>query len=575
MIPSPFTLRASSRASRLAQGLLKAPTPAPQPVQVPLRPQPYPNGTWGRSGGGPKLPGGPGKFGGLWGTAFKAFGWAYTYYSFVQWAEDRAPGVHEGLLRPLLGQQTGRVGKMTPPPFNGGQGTGRYNFAGVSSHIDGSSSSFFGTNWGPIGGVSVADTGGSYAENAIYMLSHGSGLNREPGQETALLPSGGTVRGYTSYRLAESRLTYVAPVGPETGPGAGTSLGGVFEPSEVERAAAQGLGKIANNIVGFRPTPQPNPPTAPTKPSPLKTPLTTPTTPSTAVPTPPPQRQGPKNGPPDPQKAKDDKNKLAIPFPLPDFDLPSPPKVDSSECTPSPCEKKAQEDAEEIKQKLDDIEEKVDEVLEKLEEEKEEPPPVEIAVRSINLIDCESSPKVRMEALEILDTPRNHELVDEILEMANLAVRGCEFDGLVAAVPDWWQVRVGAGRPQLITIYRRVGTVTYHRIALPWPSDPTPTNESKLGPYQKGPYQVCLTLLDNSKFICYCETESEGLRMAQKAATLIQGDKLSSPLDIRITRTSRGVPAVDEMEPTREEYYPEGLQNLKPAWRKGLGGRLP
>lgn len=575
MIPSPKAAQSVRAIANTFRGPPPVPAPSPVPVQIPLGRQPYPNGTWGTAGGGPKPPGGPGKLGGVFGTAFKAFGWAYTYYSFVQWAEDRAPGVHEALLRPLNGQETGRRGTITPPPFNGGQGDGEYWLTGTSSHIDGTTSNWFGAYWGPVGGASVADTGGSYGENAIYVTCHGHDSLRQSDQSPRLASSGGVVRGYTSYRLAETRITSVTPIGTETGAGAGTSLGGGFAPSAVEQAAAQGLGKVANNIVGFRPTPQPNPPTAPEKPTPPKTPLTTPTTPSTAVPVPPPQRQGPKPGPPSNSTPSDNKEKKALPFPLPDFGKLAEPKVDSKTCEPTPCEQKSQEDAEEIKNKLDEIDEKIDEVLEKLDEEKEEKPEIEISVRSINLIDCEASPQIRMEILEILDTQRNHDLVDEIVQMANLAVRGCEFDGLVSATPDWWQVRVGAARPQLVTIFRRVGTSTYHRISLPWPANPVPTDDSKLGPYRKGPYQVCLTLTDNSKFICYCDSEAEGLRMAQKAASLIRSDRLTNPLDIRITTTSRGLPAVDDMEPTREEYYSEGLQNLKPDWRKGIGGRLP
>jgi hypothetical protein len=143
----------------------------------------------------------------------------------------------------------------------------------------------------------------------------------------------------------------------------------------------------------------------------------------------------------------------------------------------------------------------------------------------------------------------------------------CPPDDCVAAVPDWWQMRPGANRPQLSVIFRKGGGQNYHAINIPHPKvEPRPTT-TPIGPYTAGNFQATIVLIDNSKFIVNADTAAEANRVALEAAAAIKPIMLGSELKISITER-RGYPvSVDVMDPRYMQYFPEGQQSRMPAWR--------
>lgn len=144
----------------------------------------------------------------------------------------------------------------------------------------------------------------------------------------------------------------------------------------------------------------------------------------------------------------------------------------------------------------------------------------------------------------------------------------CPPDDCVAAVPDWWQMRPGADRPQLSVIFRKGGTRNYHAINIPHPiTDPQPS-VTPIGPYMAGNFQATIVCIDNSKFIVNADSRAEAERVALEASLAIRPIMLGSPMKISITER-RGYPvSVDIMEPRYMQFFPEGQQSRRPEWKK-------
>jgi hypothetical protein len=138
------------------------------------------------------------------------------------------------------------------------------------------------------------------------------------------------------------------------------------------------------------------------------------------------------------------------------------------------------------------------------------------------------------------------------------------------AVPDWWQVRLGADVPQICVVFRRVGHLNYYSLSIPHPINTTIPTVSPLPAYTKGNWQGQIILKDNSKFTCNCVSPVEAERICNVALTLIDPLFLESPPRVHISeRKGQGV-KVDSMLPRAVMYFPEGQKQTVPAWRKAF-----
>jgi hypothetical protein len=162
--------------------------------------------------------------------------------------------------------------------------------------------------------------------------------------------------------------------------------------------------------------------------------------------------------------------------------------------------------------------------------------------------------------------------IDAIVQSLNLIHTDtkCPTDECVTAVPDWWQVRLGANRPQLSIVLRKAGTKNYHTLNIPHPIvNPQPI-VSPITTYVAGSWQGTLYLIDNSKFIVNAASPSVAQRVINEAITIINPAMLGDSIKVSITQR-RGFPVnVDTMEPRYMQYFAEGQKSRRPNWRVNL-----
>lgn len=143
-----------------------------------------------------------------------------------------------------------------------------------------------------------------------------------------------------------------------------------------------------------------------------------------------------------------------------------------------------------------------------------------------------------------------------------------------ASVPEWWQLRAEAHRPQLVIQFAnkgRAGRPGRSRFSLTIPHFKTTTRitKSPLPPYRKGQHEGILTLFDNSKVIVNAFSEVEAERVLEAAKKHIKKKYLqNSHIKVGIRKGKKL--KQDEVIPVLAHYYPTGLQNINPKWSSKL-----
>ena len=153
--------------------------------------------------------------------------------------------------------------------------------------------------------------------------------------------------------------------------------------------------------------------------------------------------------------------------------------------------------------------------------------------------------------------------------LVRLFEASCDKDGVVA-FPSWFQVRLGASVPQVVCVFRKAGSSTYHSICIPHPASTEKPGGAILPPYTKGSFMGMVTCKDNSKFIINCVSEGEAERMCNAAIALIDPEFLEEPPRVYIGKRKGQAVGVNLMTPTSIEYYETGQQNSVPNWRVRL-----
>jgi hypothetical protein len=168
---------------------------------------------------------------------------------------------------------------------------------------------------------------------------------------------------------------------------------------------------------------------------------------------------------------------------------------------------------------------------------------------------------------------QNQALMDAIEEIWDRVK--CDQD-VSAVFPDWWQVRVGADRPQLVVLYGEVdsqGHLSSSRWSLhvPW-FDPRFRHQLKklLPKYSKGNWQGMITLRDNSKIIVYGSTQSQAEITVKSLSKLCLSHQLPSPLTVKIGQTKGPNFKQVKVAPVRASYFPTGQQDNRPEWIEDL-----
>jgi hypothetical protein len=152
----------------------------------------------------------------------------------------------------------------------------------------------------------------------------------------------------------------------------------------------------------------------------------------------------------------------------------------------------------------------------------------------------------------------------------------CEDDNeCLLVVPEWWQVKAGANRPQLLLIYadklsdgtwgrqRREFVIPHFNVAL------RNALKSILPTVRKGSYQGIYTLKDNSKIMMYCINKTEVTRILREFDRLVlpnQRTKNFKTGEISYTSNFQKI----TLYPYEARYFSRGLEALTPDWKEKL-----
>lgn len=156
---------------------------------------------------------------------------------------------------------------------------------------------------------------------------------------------------------------------------------------------------------------------------------------------------------------------------------------------------------------------------------------------------------------------------------ADLLAQSCspKSDECLAVVPDWWQIRLGANRPQLLVSYAAKfldgsWDKAKYVVSIPhWSRSQGLTTIDKFPTYRKGQYQAVMVLPDNSKLIINAFSESIALNAVDKMAQGIPESMVVQSVTKVASRRGRDLLSVI-VYPRSARYFPTGQLDLKPLW---------
>jgi hypothetical protein len=140
----------------------------------------------------------------------------------------------------------------------------------------------------------------------------------------------------------------------------------------------------------------------------------------------------------------------------------------------------------------------------------------------------------------------------------------------IAAIPDWWAVRVGAGRPQMIFRFavKLAQNSGYdsakYVISVPHPVVKHYTT-SPIPSYQKGQIEGIITLSDNSKVVINAISAEEVQRVLDAIKLIIIPSFLEGQ-STKIGPRSGYTLITDTVYARTASYFSSGFKNMKPDW---------
>jgi hypothetical protein len=148
---------------------------------------------------------------------------------------------------------------------------------------------------------------------------------------------------------------------------------------------------------------------------------------------------------------------------------------------------------------------------------------------------------------------------------ANILKTQCELE-VVAAVPEWWQSRIGSARPQLIIIYEDASKSKWS-LSLPWYRGGYGSKIIELIPsYTKGNYNTTLTLADNSKVVVNAASKMAGETFIKKISQLIEPKQLKGA-ELKSGGERRGKIKQAKVTPLCAKYFSTGQKDMLPDWK--------
>lgn len=152
--------------------------------------------------------------------------------------------------------------------------------------------------------------------------------------------------------------------------------------------------------------------------------------------------------------------------------------------------------------------------------------------------------------------------------LANVEAEKCnECPDNIHGSPEWWEVRPGSNRPQLLLLFSAAGrNRADYQITIPhWTGEkPTPKNPP-IKEYKKGSFMAVLHLADTSKLIINAFDKKEAARVIGTLKGAISGAMRNGS---RTNYTELEGSSIKEQIMTCRYavYYPQGQQSKTPLW---------
>jgi hypothetical protein len=140
-------------------------------------------------------------------------------------------------------------------------------------------------------------------------------------------------------------------------------------------------------------------------------------------------------------------------------------------------------------------------------------------------------------------------------------------ENAIATTPEWWAVRVGSDRPQLIVVFRPPGGKSSYQLSIPhYEGGKQPT----IPAYRKGGIRGEITLTDNSKLVVNAASEAEAERVLKVLMRYVSSRYLKNR-EIKITKLRRAFKEI-RVVPLFADFYSKGQESIRPDWRTYLRG---
>ena len=155
--------------------------------------------------------------------------------------------------------------------------------------------------------------------------------------------------------------------------------------------------------------------------------------------------------------------------------------------------------------------------------------------------------------------------LEEIRQMANAAATVCAGNA-PPSVPDYWQVKAEAQRPQLELTFRSAGTSTYLSLCIPHPASDKPWTQNLFTDYEAGNFAGILKLKDNSSLVVNAASVAEANRVLDKMLTLVKPSMIPESPERRVVeRRGQAVKSAKKLL-RKVAYFKTGQRNLVPDW---------
>jgi hypothetical protein len=165
------------------------------------------------------------------------------------------------------------------------------------------------------------------------------------------------------------------------------------------------------------------------------------------------------------------------------------------------------------------------------------------------------------------------ERIKEFAEIAKIRAIECKECAAVAAIPQHWQVRVGADRPQLVILFGEDlgdGKTGRSRFPICIPHYNKPKSFTPQIPsFTKGNFMAILVLKDNSRLTVNAISAVEARRVISALSAFISPSMLTG-LEPKIGSRG-GIPVSEKLvKPTSLRFFATGQKDMNPTWARSV-----